>query len=509
MLWFPSPISRKELMVFGMLAFIGAGAVQGWVFDRLPHVTDETSHWFQAQLFLTGRLHGDVPPCPEAFFQHNVVMTRDGRWFSKYPPGQALWMALGKRAGGVEWVMPLTSGLGIIFFMALALRFFPPLVVRLAGLGWIISPQILLLAGSYMSHSTTLMACLAGGYALLRAWQASDRRWATAWALGSGFAWMAAVMTRPQDAFLAGLWAGLILMVHGRPWGRLLRLLPGLLLGVIPLAVLFVVRNRLLYGHPLLLGYYLPDELLLFPLITDTFGFTASHTPAVALQYLVWSLYRLNFALFGWPVSFVLLPFACWVGRSGWRQAGWLWLGVALPIVLYVFHSYYGFEYEARYYLFSVPPLLLLSAQGLVHLWSGRVTGSRIPLRAVHVMVVIGLGGFMAYAVARYWGGRIMQEYRPAYEQVSPVLQQAVEAAGLAEALILVPSGDIHRDFRYSAGFIHNDPDLTAAVIYARDRETSRACLKQAFPNRVFYRAVYSAENHWTIEPLRGTLLPE
>jgi len=62
--------------------------------------------------------------------------------------------------------------------------------------------------------------------------------------------------------------------------------------------------------------------------------------------------------------------------------------------------------------------------------------------------------------------------------------------------------------FTYSSGFILNDPLLEREVLYVRYRTDLVGCLRQAFPDRAFYRV--EAENGAeTLRPLSaGDLVP-
>jgi hypothetical protein len=106
--------SRVFFGAIGGLAFATALVLQQGLFDGIPHVTDATSHWFQARIFASGHVYAAVPPCPDHFFQHHVVMTADGKWFTKYTPGHALLLAMGM-ALRLPWVvMPFITALGAI-----------------------------------------------------------------------------------------------------------------------------------------------------------------------------------------------------------------------------------------------------------------------------------------------------------------------------------------------------------------------------------------------------------
>jgi 4-amino-4-deoxy-L-arabinose transferase-like glycosyltransferase len=396
-----------------------------------------------------------------------------------------------------RFMVPLASVMGLLAFMSLIRNAYDEPTARLAGVGWVISPQILLLAGSYMSHITCLAWSLVAIWWTWRAWQRSSGLRQTVYAAGAGFMWMAAMINRPQDAVLAAGWLGMLALVHARPWSRWWGLMPGLLVGALPLVGWMLYRNMRLFGDALVLGYYPAPELLLFPMIKGSFGFTDTHTPGVALQYLVWSMYRLNFSLFGWPFSFVCLPLAAW-DRAFRRANGWLVLAALIPVIFYGLHSYYGFEYEARYYVFMVPPLVVLSARGILRVMQSgpQCVSGKYLLAGILVLSV-------AYSLLSYWPVRVWNEYGHAYEQAGASLHRTVLDAVQLPALILVPSGNVHRDFRYSSGFIHNDPDLENPVIYARDLAGGLDCLMRSFPHRTFYRA-HELDGRWSVERLDG-----
>ena len=59
---------------------------------------------FQGKIF--AHLRSTVPqPLKPEFFQSSFVMTYDGRWFSKYPPGYPLMLVPALWAGVPGWSM--------------------------------------------------------------------------------------------------------------------------------------------------------------------------------------------------------------------------------------------------------------------------------------------------------------------------------------------------------------------------------------------------------------------
>ncbi len=64
----------------------------------MPHIEDETAYLFQAKTFAAGQLWAPAPPEPE-FFEHEHMIMRNGRWFSKYPPLWSALLAVGVKIG--------------------------------------------------------------------------------------------------------------------------------------------------------------------------------------------------------------------------------------------------------------------------------------------------------------------------------------------------------------------------------------------------------------------------
>ena len=64
----PAQWERWILPSICLAGFAGAWTVQCGLFGNIPHITDATSHWFQARIFAAGRLAVPTPPCTAAFF---------------------------------------------------------------------------------------------------------------------------------------------------------------------------------------------------------------------------------------------------------------------------------------------------------------------------------------------------------------------------------------------------------------------------------------------------------
>ena len=465
---------RRILPAICLAGFAGAWAVQCGLFGNIPHITDATSHWFQARIFAAGRLAAPSPPCPTAFFQHNVVVGLQGLWHTKYFPGQALWLIWPLRLV----MMPLAFALFLAAAHRVVARHLDRTTAHVAAALLAVSPLLLLLAGSFMSHLPLLM-WMAGCWAFgLKAVDTEGPRGAFGFAAAAGFCGGMGVLTRAHDAALAGIvLAGFIWFSRpARPF-RFGPIVAGLFAGAaLPLGFLLFWNQRL-YGSFWASGYNwagaAPQSQT--PIIRDTVGFSDGFSAARAMKQSFWTALRLNQALLGWPAALPLLaPALLW---RPVRRGNWICLAAAALLYLpYFFFHYYGFELEARYAAASAPFLVVILARTLV-------AGCRRP--AACRPLLAWTAAFFLYAGFFYWPKHLVPRYAGAYEEAVPGLHRAAQAAHLeTPALVLLPDPG----FGYSSGFIHNDPLLQAPILYARDVPAELSCLAQAFPQRRFYR---------------------
>lgn len=471
----PAHLDRWALPALALAGFAGAWAVQCGLFGNVPHITDATSHWFQARIFAAGKLAAPAPPCPAAFFQHNIVVGLQGLWHTKYFPGQALWLIWPLRLV----MMPLAFALFLAGAHRIVARHFDRPAAHATVALLAASPLLLLLAGSFMSH-TTLLMWMAGVWAFgLQAADAENPGRAFGFAAAAGFCGGMGVLTRAHDAALAGLAiAGFIWFSRpARPF-RFVPILAGGLAGAaLPLGFLLFWNHRL-YGSFWASGYHWAGAAAQSqtPIIRDTLGFSAGFSAARALKQTFWTALRLNQALLGWPAALPLLaPALLW---RPVRRGNWICLAAAGLLYLpYFFFHYYGFELEARYAAASAPFLIVILAHTLV-------AGCRQP--AVPRPLLAWTAAFFLYAGFYYWPQHVVPRYTGAYEEADPGLHRAALTAKLElPALVLLPDAG----FGYSSGFIHNDPLLKAPLLYARDLPGETDCLRAAFPGRHVYRA--------------------
>lgn len=457
--------------------------VQQVLFGGIPHVTDAISHLFQAKILAGGRLWADRPECHEFFRQINIYMTHSGRWFAPYPPGHATTLLPFVAAGWSMLFGPVAAGATAGFFTASVRFHYGNRTAWLAGGLFALSPLALLLSSSFMSHVSFLL------YAVLTVWMAthgldlarkpSTRRLYLA---GTGLAAGLCFITRPQDAALLALAALLPLALQLRSHGlAYLTSLPWIALGAIAPLAWQGTWNHAIYGSALAVGYGRTQLDVLHPVLLSRLGLSDTFPLGKALQQFVWTLWRYDRALLGCGGA-LLVALPAFLRKSlDQRDAACAWC-IAVVLAFYCFCDYYGFELEARYFSPAIPCTLVLLARGIQRMahWTGRA----LALGLLAAMLLQGM--------TLYWPRHVWPEYAGAYEQASPAVHRAAQAAGLGRALVLLPS-EGEWAFRYSSGFIWNDPELRAPIIYGRALHGDSSCLFERFPDRRIYRFVPQA----------------
>lgn len=249
---------RRFAALCGLGAFSLALAVSLWVLRGLPSSVDEMVQLLHARVILAGHLALPLPHPAAAWMVQNSLLTPAG-WASVYPPMHTLVLAAALALRAPWLAGPVMTGAGAAFAAASFDRLLPHRtpVARAAGLLCALSPFLLFLGGSDLSHTT------AGAMAALTLWAALRARdGAPWWALLAGASVGAFVSARPWTgiavsvAVLATVWLPAARRRGGRAGARWLAArAAGTLVGGIPFAVLLLGWDQVLFGGPFVLGY--------------------------------------------------------------------------------------------------------------------------------------------------------------------------------------------------------------------------------------------------------------
>lgn len=416
----PSP---AYALACAILATALAAAVSLVGFGGLPTSVDEMVQLLHARALLAGSPALPLPGDGAAWMTQNGLLTPGG-WASVYPPLHTAALAMGLATGAPWLVGPLATG-AMVGFTALALvRLLPdhPLAARLAALLAALSPFVLLMGGTYLSHT------LAGALAAATLWTALRARdEGVAWAVATGAVVGAFVCTRPWTGMaLAAAVIGVVWLpvARERGLGWTVGRFSALVAGGVPFAALLLGWNEALFGHPFRLGYaaaFGPAHGL--GLHVDPWG--NRYGAVEALAYSGADLVQLGTALFESP-----LPAVALVGLAlAWTPARWRGTGPLLAWALA------GVAANAAYWHHGIhmgPRLLYETAPAWAALWvlaARALGGEGSPLSprgrvwALWVVVLSLMGGAVAFPsrVASVGGGAAATARLPA-PPASPAL---------------------------------------------------------------------------------------
>lgn len=304
---------------------------------------DEFSYLFQAHVFGSGMWTAPSPPHPEFYGCNNIV--NQGRWFSIYPPGWPLLLAIGDLLGRARFV-PLATGLAAVAFSSLLAGELAARRPATSGATAAACTAVLLLASPFFVFNAAsvfphvpLMAAAAAALWLHLRWQRAPE--SIGLPLACGLALGLAIDIRPPEGLLvSALVAGFHATspaVRTRPGAAVL--LSGLALAALPL----LIANQHQTGSPWRSGYDIDYQRSLF----DVKG--SGQSPAAALWNLQVSLWR----VLAWQAPLQASLLACWVSARRSRPVQeWLVVGYAVTTVAaYMFYFNLGqVEYGARYY---------------------------------------------------------------------------------------------------------------------------------------------------------------
>jgi hypothetical protein len=522
-------LAALPLLAFGLAGLIGGLAVSLGPLEGIPHVQDEVAYLWQAKIFALGRAWVPAPPDPP-FFDQAFIEIDPPRWFSKYPPGWPLLLAVGARLA-VPWLInPLLAGASLALIYATGRRLYGTSAGSWAALLGSLSPFVLFLSGSYMAHPAVMFLTAAALYGFVRVTSGPapgtvPRRPITiglSLAVGLCLGW--AFITRQATALgvavpfviwgladSAGAVAGWVRR-KASPHETVQRVLPYLLMtagGLIPVLLLGAVNQEQM-GSPLLMAQELVGDYNRLGFGPGIGSEPGGHTPALGLYNVLVYLRSLEGVLFGWPLPLTLAPLlvalAATIGSRP-AQARWTLFCLAGFLALAgIYYTYWAAQtiYGPRYWYEALPFLLLLSGRGLQLLGQGAARllgGAAAAARAAAWVVPLVLAGpwilFNLFQV-------LPAQWRAytGYNGITASSLNRVEAAHLDRALVFVALQPDAPQRDYDKVLFANDPLLRGPVVYVRSFSPRRnQQLLPAFPDRTPYYLPLTGPPHPGVGP--------
>lgn len=347
--------------VIAVVVFAVGSALALWfawaVFRFRASTTDELAQLWHARILLTG--HWALPvDTDRAFFALDTVVDGD-RWFSQFPIGGPLLLALGGAVGAPWLVNTLATGASAAAMYGFARYAYGETEARLIALLMAIAPSIAMMGGTFMNH-TPVLALWTAVLWLLTRWESATARadrFTQAFLIGMALGLMATI--RPLDAVVAALATAYFQLSVFRgearrsvEWG--LQCVGGVL-GLMPLLVAHAATT----GSPLQFAYDLqwgPGHTLGFHI--DPYGrpFTWQRGTEQALSYVG----ELAMFVTAWPLPcLVLASIALLLLRQASRWDALLLGHFALQLSVHTAYWGHG-EFLGPRFLFTALPTLIV-----------------------------------------------------------------------------------------------------------------------------------------------------
>ena len=454
---------RAFAIIAGAATIAFATLLAVYAFHRGASTSDELAMLWHARILLHGRLSLPVDPNREFFALENVVDT--GRWYSQFPIGGPLFLALGALFG-VPWLVnPLLIGGTAAALYHFARRAFDETQARTAVALFAVAPMVLIMAGTWMNHVPVvfLAACALAALAEWDRATTSGRRGTFAAIIGLLLGAIATI--RPLDAVAVSLAIGTFqLWSIRREPKRIGELVIQAACGAIGVAPL-LYANWATTGSALRFGYDVSwgaGHRVGFH--TDPYGnpHTLGHAADLALSYVG----ELNMYLMAWPVPALVVLAASLVAMR--RATRWdaLLLGV-FAAQLGAYAAYWGDgEFLGPRFLYTALPAVVVLLARTPFVLADRF-GSRMKLVAGAVLVCSSVAAWCV-PISPYSAGGLVRQVRGLRTSLKLDVAGAVRAAKVHHALVFLrePFADRLARRLWGLGMLRSD---AAQLIASRD----------------------------------------
>jgi hypothetical protein len=468
------------------LALLAGGVALGLrlaTLGTITHGPDAAAYRYQARLFAAGRWSAPATAFDREFSVQGLIVQHDGDRFAKYPPGWPLALAGFVRAGVPALADPVLVAALVLLVCWLARLLWPGdrRAAPVAGALGVVSPFVVFMGGSGLSHLPCAVELAAAAALVLRGLDARRTGGALAWGAGAGLAWGLAFLTRPFSAVL-GAAAIAAVAVTGRPLRgtRVMATASGAVAGGSAGVAALLVYNHLTTGSVWKLGY------VLYSARFDLFGghagasFAASHV----VPHLRLALATLDAGTWGGLLPDLWLAVVALVLGARDARVWGLALATAIHVAGYAPYYFFDLYFGPRNLFEAMPWLLLLTARGVLAL----IDAARA--RRAGVLAAALLAAHFAWGLAVTFP-RLARYYAADYWGDAPALVDRVRQGVTPPALVLVRS-PFYMSLHDLNAAVPADGPLVVARVTTPER-TRR--LVEAFPGRALWRLDFAVRN--------------
>ncbi|OGK15101.1 hypothetical protein A2774_01475 [Candidatus Roizmanbacteria bacterium RIFCSPHIGHO2_01_FULL_39_12c] len=463
---------------FMLLLFINLELLEG-----VPHVPDSIIYMMQAKIFARGKIFAS-PEIFKSYYQffdslRGGMLYLNEKWFSQYPFGHPLILAIGVILGMPWLIPPIVSTATLILLTLLFNSFFGRKITILLLFITLLSPLFQSNGANFMSHGSALFFSVGFVFFFFRTLKYNSPLDPFLSSLFFGLFFNTRILT----AFALFVPFSLYAILNLKQRRRLILFLPGLII----FFLLYLGYNWALTGNPLINPYQLSD--------TPPLGFSPEHTLGSALlDSLTNSSIFLSF-VFGWPQKLTLLWVFVALILPPLKKTDLLFLTAIISIISawLLFDGSY-IMYGPRYYYEILPFVLFLTGSGISKLMKITMRQNLIfSLNAIFILLLSFrlINGWLLNQ-QKLWEisetPSTVWELR-GFNNVNSKLLKLVNLKSIHNALIFVkPCTHWWCD---AVPASYNNPDFNGDIIWAKDLGFKNKELFKAFPNRKYYLADY------------------
>lgn len=303
----PTPLLVSGIALFIFTMSWQLGAV---FFSHLPMTVDTSAQLVHAKIMTMG--HWALKSHRLSGFFDMYEMINNGKWFSQYPPGHVMLLAIGTYFKLRTYVNPLLGALTSVAIFGLAREIYGLRVARIAAVLSAGCIYLIMMSSEFMSNATSLLMGTLFVWAYFR--MLKTAHWKTG--LWGGAAIGYCFITRPYTTLALAVpymvYAAYLLLVQGRRYRRPLLIMAG----VGALFVLFQLYfNAATTGHPFTFGYQLSWGDWHNPLTDEAAERLNEWEMAKNFRENMQRTGWFNRLTFEWPVPNLILLALLW----GWR----------------------------------------------------------------------------------------------------------------------------------------------------------------------------------------------
>ena len=468
------------LLLFS-LSTLAVLAVTGYVFHFRYLTSDEYSYIFQIKTFLSGKLFFSSHEYRLFFTDKLDMIVNDGRWFSRYSFGNALWHVPGFLLGIPRLMQFVTAGLIPCLCSIFAWQFLrDKWIAFAAALLLIVSPLFLFVSSTMLSHGTCSLFILSS----FILYQLALSRKNSLYALLSGILFGYAFSTRQFTAILIAIPFCLFFLFYSIKTKKVL----------IPL--LFILGFGLFFGlhltyNKILTGDFLTETYVYYnPL--DTIGLGIRYRAgnyfgmSDALINHTIRLQGLQEFLFGIPYSLWLLLLIGIFSVIKSPKTLILFSTLLMLVVGYFFFYFRGLvELGPNYYYESLPFVMIGVAAGLKKIteYIQRILQDRTRLKQSALFA----GGLLLCVYLYYDVSFITQKAKPIQKEAEKVdlFYDLLIEKDLHNALIFTKMTSIYNT---QGLLVKNSPNLDDDIVLVHDHGYINRALAETFPTRKAYQ---------------------